>query len=93
MVAAVRWKRAIVYAIISDVKYTERRDDMAHTNFEHLPLALTVAEVAEILSVSKGVVYEMVAREELRSIRVGKQIRISKAALLTYMGETNNQND
>lgn len=66
---------------------------MAHTNFEHLPLALTVAEVAEILSVSKGVVYEMVAREELRSIRVGKQIRISKAALLTYMGETNNQND
>ena len=66
---------------------------MAHTSLEHLPLALTVAEVAEILSVSKGVVYEMVAREELRSIRVGKQIRISKAALLTYMGETNNQND
>ena len=61
---------------------------MVYNSMELLPLALSVADVAEILGVSKGVVYEMVAREELTSIRVGRQIRISKGALLSYMGAT-----
>ena len=56
-----------------------------YTSFDSLPLALSVADVAGVLGVSKGLVYEMVARGELPSIRVGRQIRIPKSSLLKYM--------
>lgn len=42
---------------------------------------LTVAEVAAILRVNRGTVYEMVSRGDLPSVRVGRKIRIARSAL------------
>lgn len=44
-------------------------------------LTMTVDEVAEALGVSKYLVWEMVRRNEIRSIKLGKLRRIPRTAL------------
>lgn len=44
-------------------------------------LTMTVDEVAEALGVSKYLVWEMVRRKEIRSIKLGKLRRIPRTAL------------
>ena len=52
---------------------------------ERSPMVLTVDEVAEALRVRKPVIYGMVNRGELRSIRTGHQIRIPYSAFLALL--------
>ena len=44
------------------------------TNFNELPLALTVLEAGQVLRVGRNVAYELVRSGQLRSVRVGKNI-------------------
>lgn len=55
---------------------------------EALPLVLTVPEVARVLRVSPSLVYELVRCEQLPSIKIGRKIRVSRSALLLYLGES-----
>lgn len=52
---------------------------------DSLPLALTVAEAASVLRIGRSKSYELVRCGKLRSIRVGKQIRVPKQAILDFM--------
>ena len=45
------------------------------------PAVLTVEEAAELLKVSRGKAYEAVRAGEIPSVRVGRCIRIPRAAL------------
>lgn len=56
-----------------------------YTNFDDLPLVLTVENVSEILDISTNTAYELLRSGKLRSIKVGKQYRIPKAAILEYL--------
>lgn len=47
--------------------------------------AYTIRDVAAILQVSPKTVYKIVKDQELPHIRVGKQIRVSAAALERYL--------
>lgn len=58
----------------------------AHNSFDDLPLVLTVPEAAEALRIGRNTAYNLVRCKKLRSIRVGKQLRVPKAALLEYLG-------
>ena len=55
-------------------------------SFEELPLALTVPEAAATLRIGRNTAYELVRCGKLRSIKVGHQLRIPKAALQEYLG-------
>ena len=55
------------------------------TSFEDLPLVMTVAEVADLLQVSKAIIYQLVRGEQLRKLQVGKQIRILRSDLQAYL--------
>lgn len=46
---------------------------------------LTVAEVAEIMRVSKMTVYRLVHNGELPAVRVGRSFRVPEAAVDTYL--------
>lgn len=46
---------------------------------------LTVGEVAEILHVTEKTVYRLVAKGELKSVRVGRALRVLRADLITFM--------
>ena len=50
------------------------------------PRYLTVAEVAAVLRVSKSTAYQLVSTGEIRSIRVGRTIRIPEPAVRDYLG-------
>lgn len=54
-------------------------------NFDTLPLALTVAETAELLQLGKSSVYALVRCGQLRCLRVGRKIRVPRSALLEFL--------
>ena len=56
-----------------------------YRSFDDLPLTLTVEEAGQILRVGRNTAYELVRCGKLPSIRVGKQIRILRQALLDYL--------
>ena len=57
----------------------------AITNFDNLPLAMTVLEAGQVLRVGRSVTYELVRSGQLRSVRIGRSIRIPRDALVEYL--------
>lgn len=64
----------------------------ASNEIEALPLVLTVDEVAEILRIGRGAVYELIHRHDahnetngLRAVRVGRKLRVPRQALLEFL--------
>lgn len=57
---------------------------------ERNPLALTVAEAAKLLRLSKPFVYEAIKRNEIPSIRIGTRILVPTKQLLKMMDELTN---
>jgi excisionase family DNA binding protein len=49
-------------------------------------LVLSVAEAGRLLGVSRAFAYELAARGELPTIRLGRRILVPKAALLAMVG-------
>lgn len=56
-----------------------------YRSFDELPLALRVEDLMPILSIGHNTAYELVRSGQIRSIKVGKQIRIPKDALREYL--------
>lgn len=50
-----------------------------------LPLALTVTEAADALRIGRNTAYNLVRCGKIRSIRVGRQLRVPKAALKEFL--------
>gem|GEM_PF-473087 len=48
---------------------------------------LTVSQVQEVLSIGRSMVYRMLEKGELKSVRIGKCYRIPKYYLLEYIRE------
>lgn len=57
------------------------------------PALLTVREAAEMLRVGRNLAYELVQRGELPALRVGRAIRIPRAALLAWIEEQSGASD
>ena len=49
------------------------------------PLVMSVAEAARLLGISKTLAYDLVARQELPSLRLGGRVRIPRRALETHL--------
>ena len=50
-----------------------------------LPLTLTVAEAGEVLRIGRSSTYALVRCGRLRSIRVGKMIRVPRDAIVEFL--------
>lgn len=55
----------------------------------NLPLVLSVPQLADILHIGRNAAYDLVKSGAIRSIRIGRTIRIPKSALLEYLNTTN----
>ena len=67
---------------------TWRRWDALGTkyrSFNDLPLTLRVEDLMFILGVGRNTAYELVRSGQIRSVRIGRQIRIPKDAVLEYL--------
>ena len=56
-----------------------------YTSFDDLPLTLREEDLMPILGIGRNTAYELVRSGQIRSVRVGKQIRISKDAVVEYL--------
>lgn len=56
-----------------------------YQSYDELPLALTIPEVSDALRIGRNTVYEMVRCGTIPSIKIGRQLRVPKSALRTYL--------
>ena len=61
-----------------------------YRSFDELPLALRVEDLMPILGIGRNTAYELVRSGQIRSVKVGKQIRIPKEALREYLSGKEN---
>ena len=59
------------------------------TSFDELPLTLRVEELMLILGIGRNTAYELIRSGEIRSIRVGRQLRIPKDAVSDFLAHQN----
>lgn len=55
------------------------------TNTDDLPLVLTISEISKILGIGKNTAYDLIRSGAIKSVRVGRQIRVPKAAFLEFI--------
>lgn len=58
---------------------------MNYKSYEDLPLLLSVEQLIEVLGIGRTTAYELIRSGEIRSIRVGHQIRIPKEAVVSFI--------
>lgn len=56
-----------------------------YTDFDQLPLVLSVTQLAAILGIGINSAYELVRSECIRSVRIGRQYKIPRNALEAFL--------
>ena len=59
-----------------------------YRSLDELPMTLRVEELMPVLGIGRNTAYELVRSGQLRSIRVGRQVRIPKNALIEFLENT-----
>ena len=57
---------------------------LAYTHSE-IPAILTVPQLAEFLNIGRNAAYDLVNSNQIKVIRIGKNIRIPRHAVLAYL--------
>ena len=56
-------------------------------SYDELPLTLRVEDLMPILGIGRNTAYELVRSGKIRSIRIGRQLRIPKDAIQDYLAQ------
>ena len=56
-------------------------------SFDQLPLVLQVEDLMTLLGIGRNTAYELVRSGQIRSVRIGRQIKIPKDALLEFLSK------
>ena len=56
-----------------------------YRNLHDLPMTLRVEELMPILGIGRNTAYELIRSGQIRSIRIGRQNRIPRDALLEFL--------
>lgn len=54
-------------------------------DLHELPVTLRVEDLMPILGIGRNTAYELIRSGQIRSIRIGRQIRIQRDALLEFL--------
>ena len=57
--------------------------------FDELPLTLRVEDLMPILDIGRNTAYELVRSKQIFSVKIGRQLRIPKQALIDYLMSSN----
>ncbi len=61
-----------------------------YRSFDDLPLTLRVEDLMPILGIGRNTAYELVRSRQIKSIRIGRKIRIPKAEVLSFLNRSLN---
>lgn len=56
-----------------------------YTSYDDLPLTLRVEELMPVLGIGRNTAYELVRSGHIRSVRVGRQLRVPKEAVMDFL--------
>ena len=56
-----------------------------YRSFDDLPLALRVEDLMPILGIGRNTAYALVQSGQIRSVKIGRRIRIPKEAVREYL--------
>ena len=56
-----------------------------YRSFDELPLALRVEDLMPVLGIGRNTAYELVRSRQIRSVKIGRQLRIPKQVLIDYL--------
>lgn len=56
-----------------------------YTSIEELPISLRVEDLMPILDIGRNTAYELVRTGQIRSIKVGRQLRIPRNAIIEFL--------
>ena len=59
-----------------------------YVSYDDIPLIMTVEDLMPILLIGRNTAYDLIRSGEIQSIRVGRQIRISRDALIAFLENT-----
>jgi len=59
--------------------------ELRFSQLEDLPIVLSVSELSQVLGIGKNTAYTLVNDGTIPSVRVGRQIRISRTALEEFL--------
>ena len=54
-------------------------------SFDELPLTLRVEDLMPIRGIGRNTAYELVRSKQIYSVKIGRQLRIPKQALIDYL--------
>lgn len=56
-----------------------------YRDLHELPVTLRVADLMPLLGIGRNTAYELIHSGQIRSVRIGRQIRIPREALLEFL--------
>ena len=56
-----------------------------YRDLHELPVTLRVGDLMPILGIGRNTAYELIRSGQIRSVRIGRQIRIPRDALLEFL--------
>lgn len=56
-----------------------------YSDLHELPMTLRVGDLMPILGIGRNTAYELIRSGQIRSVRIGRQIRIPRDALLEFL--------
>ena len=59
-----------------------------YRSYDELPLTLRVEDLMPILDIGRNTAYELVRSKQIFSVKIGRQLRIPKQALIDYLTST-----
>lgn len=65
---------------------------MKYINFQEMPLVLTPADIADTLGIGRNTAYDLI-HKEMRYLRVGSQLRITRESFIAYLKSDNKDNE
>ena len=57
----------------------------AYRTPDDLPLILRIEDLMKVLDIGRNTAYELVRSKQIYSIKIGRQLRIPKQALIDYL--------
>ena len=63
----------------------EKQTRMNYFNLEDIPLVLRVEDLSRALGIGRNTAYELVRSGQIRSIRIGRQLRIPRDELQRFL--------
>lgn len=61
-----------------------------YNSIDELPYVISVPQLAKLLGIGRNAAYEIVNRGEIRSVKIGKTIRIPKSAVIEFVDDYSN---